>query len=273
MDFEGFSTSTKAFGVLRCRDCDSLFLDPQPTLEDTRQFYAADYMAKAPVGWAFEAMVGFWDGLAARGFVKRLGRGAVLDYGCGDGSFVRRLRSAGCARVAGYDPMCQPDPEALIFDDLEAIAASGERFDVIRMHNSIEHLAAVDATMTRLRGLLKPDGCVFGETANGAHVSAKWFGAYWGYLHYPYHTVIFSPKGLALAARRWGFANAETLDTLTPGAWAFTMEHVAKRGFRIQRRGHLPVYPLLLLASAVPVLLDRLLPGRTTGMAFRLSPA
>jgi len=106
--------------------------------------------------------------------------------------------------VAGYDPMSiKLETDGLIYNDLAQLVESGRRFDVIRLHNSIEHLVDIDATMERLRSLLTPSGCVFGETANGAHASSKAFGAYWGYLHYPYHTVIFSPQGLAIAARRW----------------------------------------------------------------------
>jgi len=44
-----------------------------------------------------------------------------------------------------------------------------------------------------------------------------------------------------------------------------------KKWFGIRRRGHLKIYPLMLLASGPPVILDNVLPGRTTAMAFRLS--
>jgi len=272
IDFEGFSTSTKAFDVVRCNGCRSLFLDPPPTLTDTEQFYSEDYMSKSAHGAILRRMVDLWDGIGARRFAKRFGASAaVLDYGCGDGSFVQHLIAAGCTDVSGYEPMpIAPATSAPIYRDLDALIETGKRFDVIRLHNSIEHLVEVDATMSKLRALLEPGGCVSGETANGAHLSSKTFGALWGYLHYPYHTVIFSPRGLIEAARRWGYSKAETRDTLTPGAWSFTFEHAAKKWLGITRRGHLAVYPLMLLASGPPVLLDRLLPGRTTAMFFRL---
>src|SRR5262245_23685079 len=105
-DFEGYAETDKTFVVMRCADCASIFLDPLPTIEDTKTFYPPDYMSKSDKGGLFRALTGAWDRRAARTFAGRFGREAkVLDYGCGQGEFVKLLRSIGMTDVSGYDPM------------------------------------------------------------------------------------------------------------------------------------------------------------------------
>lgn len=272
-DYEGYAPADTAFTVMRCAACASLFLDPPPSPAQTAAFYSADYMSTAATGGFFAGMRALWDGTTAKSFARRAGaQAAILDYGCGDGGFVRRLREAGCTDVTGYDPMARDEDLAGgIVRDLAALTASGRRFDVIRMCNVIEHLAEPEVTMAQLHALLADGGVVEGETANGAHASSRWFGSLWGYLHYPYHTVMFSPEGLAEAAARWGYSRAETFDTLAPGSWSLTMEHALKAATRSDARGHVPLYPAMVLLSAPAVALDALLPGRTTAMGFRLT--
>jgi 2-polyprenyl-3-methyl-5-hydroxy-6-metoxy-1,4-benzoquinol methylase len=267
-DFECYAPGDLAFDVMRCRSCKSLFLNPQPTLAQTSSFYADDYMSKEAQGGLFRAMADAWDNRSARNFVKRFGpRSFILDYGCGDGSFVRKLRDAGCPNVYGFDPMKNGDG---VYSNTEAIKAQGLKFDVIRMADSIEHLVDVDETMKELYSLLNDGGVVYGTTPNGAHPTSRAFGRFWGLLHYPYHTICFSPDGLKAGATRWGFSGVRIFSTLIPTGWAFSAEHVLKEWTKSKRRGHTNAYALLLLLSAPFVFLDRILPGPTTELAFEL---
>ncbi len=97
------------------------------------------------------------------------------------------------------------------------------------------------------------------------------FGRNWGYLHFPYHTAMFSAVGLRIAARRWGFSGMLFRKTFLPSAWAFTLEHYMKMMLRTPVRGHLRVYPLLLLATLPVAVVDRLVPGNTTELEFVLT--
>jgi SAM-dependent methyltransferase len=249
-----------------------VFLSPQPTQTESAQFYSTDYMSKAGTTSLFSAMVEIWDNAAARRFAGRIGlHSRVLDYGCGDGTFVRRLHSAGCENAFGFEPMERGHTDPHIFTSIEAIRDAGLSFDAIWMNNSIEHLVDTDATMSQLRGMLKPGGIVWGLTPNASHRAASMFGRNWGYLHFPYHTAMFSAVGLRIAARRWGFSGMLFRKTFLPSAWAFTLEHYMKMMLRTPVRGHLRVYPLLLLATLPVAVVDRLVPGNTTELEFVLT--
>jgi hypothetical protein len=162
-------------------------------------------------------------------------------------------------------------PAVPLFDDLAALRDSGMRFDVIRMRHVIEHLTDLDATMRALAGLLRPGGRIFGQTPNGGHYTARLMGTYWGPLHYPYHTVLFSPRGLALAAPRWALRLDGTAGAILPTGWAMSWENLAKQALRSRDCGRSPAYAALMAAGMPFALLDKLLsPAATANFDFTL---
>lgn len=271
-DFEGHAVLKKKFDVLRCQGCESLYLTPFPSMGDTKSFYPSDYMAKNRLDRLLHWMIHSWQKNEAHSFAKKWGRDSkILDFGSGNGSFVRLMREVGCLNAYGYEPMAvNAESNDLIFTHIDDIRKKGMKFDLIRMNDTIEHLVDLDETMKNLSSLLKEGGIILGITANGSHFSSKLMGKYWGFLHYPYHTIIFSPEGLKKAAMRWGFQSVQTGDSYVPSAWAFTIEHILKDLFRLKTRGHLAIYSLLLLLSIPFVFLDRLLPGHTSEFSFQL---
>jgi hypothetical protein len=118
--------------------------------------------------------------------------------------------------------------------------------------------------MHTLAGLLRPGGRIVGQTPNGAHYTARLMGGYWGPLHYPYHTLLFSPRGLALAARRWALRLEATSGALLPTGWAMSWENLAKQALRSRGRGRSPAYAVLMACGLPFALLDKLLSPRAT---------
>jgi hypothetical protein len=114
--------------------------------------------------------------------------------------------------------------------------------------------------------MLSAGGRIAGQTPNGAHPSKWWGGTYWGPLHYPYHTVLFSPDGLAKAAPRWGLKLDRIGATTMPTAWSMTAENMMKGWTNSKTRGRTPYYPLLLAASIPFIAADRLLAGQQTAI-------
>ena len=247
-------------------------MEPAPTIRDTAGFYADDYMTKNRMGGIARRLVNFLEWREARTLVGRAQNGSILDYGCGDGAFVRALHRIGARDAWGFEPMARTGKhQATIVGDLGDLEGMDKRFDLIRLHDVIEHLVDVDATMTRIARLLAPGGAVVGITPDGAHAGSRVFGKWWGFLHFPYHTTCFSSRGLRIAATRWGFAAVTLERVFSSSAWAFTAEHFVKAATGSQQRGHLPIYPALMLATAPLAVIDSLTPGDTSAYAFTLT--
>ena len=96
---------------------------------------------------------------------------AVLDIGCGDGAFLRRVR--GAARVVGVDHN-EPAIERLRAEGFEAHAEDAaifaereaSRFDVVVAFHTVEHLVDVSAVIEPAARCLKPDGRIFVSVPN-----------------------------------------------------------------------------------------------------------
>ena len=269
-DLEYFNARRTAAAVRRCVECRSLFQDPWPSADEVRALYGPDYQnytsTSVPLLSQVDALYQRRQGSA---FLARHGRDAsVLDFGCGQAGFLRALAELGCTRLAGfdfvlYDELRRSSPIAF-YDDVDAILAGDQRFDVIRMRHVIEHLTDLDVTMRKLRRLLNPGGRIVGETPNAAHYTAALMGRYWGCLHFPYHTLIFSTRGLERSAPRWDMRLSATTGVLLPTGWAMSFENLLKARSGSRRRGRTPIYTLLMAAAMPMALFDRLTQPRAT---------
>ena len=274
-DLEYFNGRRVPTVVLRCEECRSLFQDPWPGADEVQAFYGPDYQNYTATAVPLLARV---DALYQRrqgaAFLARYGREAsVLDFGCGQGGFLRALAQLGCTRLAGFDfalyPELRDTPSTTFFDDIDAIRRAERRFDVIRMRHVMEHLTDLDDTMRKLRHLLRPGGRIIGETPNAAHYTARFMGRYWGPLHFPYHTVVFSIAGLRTAAVRWDLGLTRTAGLLLPTGWAMSMENMLKAWTRSRARGRTPIYALLMAASMPVACLDLAIqPAATANFSF-----
>ncbi len=278
VDREYYARRAVSAEILRCDACRSLYQEPWPTAAEVQGFYGADYQNYTTTAVPLLAGVNaFYQRQLSAAFLREFGANpAVLDFGCGQGGFLRELAAAGCRRLAGFDFVLYPElgtiTGARFFDDLDEIHRSGLRFDVIRLRHVIEHLTDVDATLGKLTALLTPTGRIIGQTPNAAHYTARLMGSYWGPLHFPYHTVLFSPEGLRRTAARSGLVLRKTTGSVLPTGWAMSGENFLKQVTGSRRRGRTAVYTLLMAASLPLAVLDRLLaPAATANFDFELS--
>ena len=86
---------------------------------------------------------------------------AILDFGCGTGSFLRALKTAGHANLAGVEPA--PGLRA-VWADLGLPAHTAwpdQQYDVIFMLDVLEHIADDRGTLAEVRRHLRPGGRFF----------------------------------------------------------------------------------------------------------------
>ena len=191
---------------LQCPRCQLIWLNPKPTADDLPSLYADYYTHGEPEDRSVfvqaimrgvpAAVQGYGD-VVPEPRVRTLGRmfswfgplrevgtrgtmglsrevgSTLLDFGCGDGAFLRHMRSLGW-NVAGIeqDPRAAEVARGIVGEDAihasleDARAAMPEGYEVITLSHVIEHLLDPVETLKACAGALRPGGKLVITTPN-----------------------------------------------------------------------------------------------------------
>lgn len=125
----------------------------------------------------------------------------LLDAGCASGHFLIAAHRAGYD-VMGVDSSASAVAhirETLGFPVIEGDIAQlslDERFDVITLWGTLEHLARPAPVLRKLRGWLKPGGVLIVGTGDNSSLVARLMGKRWWQVTPPKHVVYYSPTAL-----------------------------------------------------------------------------
>lgn len=221
-------TDTRRFAVVRCLSCGLVYLNPQPTAKELRQYYPENYgpygrkgMFKyGPVSrflkWFFLTMRKSRheprqsDALESTPGIEPAQ--ACLDFGCGNGTFLEGLRQAHPNwELYGLDNSeiaCQRTREKgfkVYCGDILETDLPENFFDQVYMNSVIEHLNDPRAALLRLKRSMKPGAAVEIRTPNIGSLAAQLFGRFWYALDTPRHLYLFTPATLGRLLRETGF--------------------------------------------------------------------
>lgn len=175
------------FMVVQCRDCGLCFTNPRPSEGTIDQFYQSDYPPhqarpnKERLRW-WQRLPGLrsWQGPRRR--LPPHGAGRLLDFGCGNGSFLVRMRHQGW-NVVGLD--ASPDMVRRLQNELGIPGVVGslphpelpdEAFDLITMWQSLEHVHRPLETLRGAHRLLANGGQLLVATPNIDSLAFRWCG-------------------------------------------------------------------------------------------------
>jgi 2-polyprenyl-3-methyl-5-hydroxy-6-metoxy-1,4-benzoquinol methylase len=178
----GVRWSGQIFRYRRCSTCGSSSIDPVPTEAQIESMYRQDsYHGDFYSDVEKEPTESFLPAL--RGDLPETGK--VLDFGCGNGAFLRQAAAAGFApegveldpearRVASENSGCR-------VMSWEELIAAGHKYHIIHLGDVLEHLPRPAETLVKLECLLEPDGCFFLEgpiedNPSLVYAAAKLFG-------------------------------------------------------------------------------------------------
>lgn len=135
--------------------------------------------------------------------------GSLLDVGCGNGKFIRQMRSLGW-NACGVDP----DPAAVaqglrtglkVFQGSIMDLPPNPRYDVITLNHVIEHVPDPIFLLAECKKRLTPTtGRLMIMTPNLNGLGHRWFGRFWRGLEIPRHLMLFSSTALKKCASRAG---------------------------------------------------------------------
>jgi len=234
------------FRVVRCRDCGLAFTNPRPTPASIGVFYPDSYGPytgrsddeNASSGWRFALTravlrsdfgyppqpAGFGTpaaALLARLLIRRSRQrqnwipfrapGRLLDFGCGAGDFLKRMRALGWT-VEGMD---MSEKVARDIHDSSGIRVHvgslphadirPESFDAVTMWNSLEHVHHPREVVRAAGAALRPGGLLVVGVPNFDSWSFRHFREEWYALELPRHLTHFTPDSLGELLRQEGF--------------------------------------------------------------------
>lgn len=239
-----FKCAPGRWNLYACDDCGSAYLDPRPTPSAISLAYSSYYTHGKPepnprLRWSrlwriaqrnryLNKHFGYHAKPAApiqffvkksrqgrfRGFVAHLrfpGEGArLLDIGCGNGTFLLRMRSMGW-EVCGVEPDASSAKQAsaagldVRAGQLPEAGLPERSFDAIHMSHVIEHLHQPAKTLSLCWKLLKPGGQIVIATPNYNAFGRSHFGQYWAGMDPPRHLVLFTETSLRNLMTKSGF--------------------------------------------------------------------
>lgn len=222
--FSKASPKGEVFQIVECRKCKLVQVNPQPSLEEVSKYYEDSYFTqrtdrgydnyyseetKNEIARVFNLNLkdlGFFD------WERMLGLGkSALDVGCAAGYFLDYLKSRNW-KTKGLDIASGPvrfAKETLGLDveqkDFLTWDTDGkEKFDLVTLWASIEHLHHPKETLRKILKHLKPGGRMILSTCRYG-VLAKYLGPKWRYLNVPEHLYYYSLPGIISLGNELGY--------------------------------------------------------------------
>jgi SAM-dependent methyltransferase len=245
--------------VVRCDDCDLVFLNPQPSDEVLARIYNAGYFlgseseaGRQAVREIKQATARFY--LAEIHRYRGGNRGRLLEVGCGDGDFLVSAEAAGW-QVTGIEysaAACETARQrlksgAVRCGELAAAQLPAEQFDLCVISDVIEHVRSPLDVLQEIHRVLKPGGALFIATPSSDSWSARLMRQRWMEFK-PEHLTYFNRQNLQTALFKSGFRDI----IVQPGWKILSFDYI---------RLHFQRFPVALVT---PVLnfLARILPQK-----------
>lgn len=185
------------FNLRICSACGSGRLDPLPTPTQLAHAYSTAYYGVGDT--KFPSLIERFRRSCAATLAHRLLRRlpaapTVLDIGCGDGSFLLLLKTAGAHHCHGIEPPGHAADRAASIPSLKLHRCNLDTatlppacFDLVSARHVYEHLPEPLASLDQMASLVRPEGLLFISYPNIHSWQAHWFRGDWFHLDAPRH--------------------------------------------------------------------------------------
>lgn len=201
---------------VECELCGSAHIDPYPSQDELKKFYAADYteLHKLYYSKNYEKVIFENYGLSLKDAglsINHYQEKSILDYGCANGVFYKylieiqnldRKNIFGCDIESDTLKTCKKLSSN--FFSIEEVYQIQKRFDLITLWNVIEHIFEPQKEIKSIVQLLKDDGQIFIETPMFGKLAQK-LGADWSHYLVTEHINLFSRSAIKKMFEDIGF--------------------------------------------------------------------
>ena len=178
----------------------------------------------------------------------------ILDYGSGDGYLLKLLHNSGYRNLYSCDffPPSQMSSMHINHFHPNDIDEFVDIFDIVLMINSIEHLSSFRKEMDRIIKTMTVKSTIIIETPNIDSLDFIIFKKFWGGLHQPRHTFLWSKCSLSHHLELLGFTSHH-LGSPQSAHWAISVQNILSAKLPIFRNliksGRVPGYVILVILS------------------------
>lgn len=205
----------RGFSLVRCRDCDLVFVNPQLDAAEVARIYEdkkdPNEVIEIYTRLATPGVIGEYDRKLEQIETLRGSKGRILDFACAAAYFVERAAARGWD-AHGVDIGSWVGLAAerrgirnVHIGQLSELSFPESYFDVIYAAQVFEHLQAPVAILAELRRILRPDGLLYVDVPNYRTIPIM-LGRDDFFLNSPpQHINFFTPRTLELLLKSGGF--------------------------------------------------------------------
>jgi 2-polyprenyl-3-methyl-5-hydroxy-6-metoxy-1,4-benzoquinol methylase len=191
------------FRILKCENCEFLFTNPQPEIENLQLYYQSDnYIShsgskKGILNRYYHTGRNYAVKLKHNLVTKYASGSKVIDIGCGTGELLMQFKRNnwetygiepnGKARVIAREKNNIQVGEE---EDLETLKSG--TFDVVMMWHVLEHVADLNKKIRQVKKIMKKEGTFFVALPNCKSRDASIYGKYWAAYDVPRHLYHFT---------------------------------------------------------------------------------
>ena len=207
------TVSNQTFGLYHDEKTDMLVTFPRPKPENLDFFYESkEYISHTDSNFNFfdkvYQIVKSYTLKSKINLIKKhhAGVGNILDIGCGTGDFLVVGQKSGW-QTTGVETnikakLLAENKNITVFETSQNL--ENQSFDIITMWHVLEHVYDVDAQISELKRLLKPNGTIIIAVPNYKSFDAKFYGRHWAAFDVPRHLSHFSKSSIKIIFERQG---------------------------------------------------------------------
>ena len=251
---------------MRCEDCGLLYLNPRPTRSEMGRYYPAQYFGPPSPPrrfsrvkrWILQDFYGYPE-IASPGYRRYLrklllwpeyirrvitgreslpwvGRGRLLDVGCGSGVSTAIYKEQGW-NVSGLDlnEVAVRYARTLLgnrvqLGDLMSVRYPDRAFDLVRLSHSLEHMYGLGQVLAVVGRILDDGGVLAVTVPNAGSWEAKIFRRWWYPWELPRHLHHFERATIGDLLQRAGFRVIRMQTGVTAAHFMTSLERVWAHG-------------------------------------------
>jgi SAM-dependent methyltransferase len=233
-----YRTSSDIFLAVQCRNCGLVYLDPRPTVAESRRIYPPSYNDPLrPTHHGIVDRIGPWnEARVLLSCCRRLPSDAlIVDIGCGDGSRLKLLRKLGPPnwKLEGVDidesatSVASSPGVGVRIGDAHHLNLPESSVDLALMIDLIEHLEDPAEAFRSVIRILKPGGHLLVLAENTDSLAFKAFRTrHWGGYNFPRHWYLFNPRTIGRLATQSGYDIDDIRTRTSPIAWICSLRSV-----------------------------------------------
>ena len=252
---------------LACPQCRSEFQSPMPGPSQIASFYPDSYDQYAPLdrlrpfspaktavlkyhyGYThlpappvpYRLLSRLWASFLYKDTLSYVADGRMLDVGCGNGRYLRRMNSLGwqCEGVefnATAVKVCRQAGLNVFHGELKDAQLADACFDLVTARQLIEHLPDPAGFVAEITRILKPGGRFVLITPNNLSWGKKLFGKRWFANEVPRHLVLFNPASLAMLVTQYGYRLVDRQTSSSPKMLLNSWDYLVGNRGRPSRR-------------------------------------